>query len=61
MNEITLHDSERTPCEIWSRVMGYHRPVTAFNAGKRAEHRDRRFFVESKCPRPSDPARRLAA
>jgi hypothetical protein len=27
-------------------VMGYHRPVSAFNAGKAAEHADRRYFRE---------------
>ena len=26
--------------------MGYHRPISAFNAGKRAEHEERRYFVE---------------
>lgn len=41
-----LDDSERTRCEVWTRVMGYHRPVSAFNAGKRAEHAERRYFVE---------------
>ena len=41
-----LPDAERTPCEIWTRVMGYHRPLSAFNAGKKSEHRDRKFFVE---------------
>lgn len=35
---------QRTPCEIWSRVMGYHRPVAQFNTGKQQEHKDRRFF-----------------
>jgi Anaerobic ribonucleoside-triphosphate reductase len=39
-----LPDEERTPCEIWTRVMGYHRPVSAWNPGKRQEHRDRRQF-----------------
>ena len=39
-----LDPSERQPCEIWTRVMGYHRPVSSFNAGKQAEHRERRFF-----------------
>ena len=24
--------------------MGYHRPVASFNAGKQAEHAERRFF-----------------
>jgi hypothetical protein len=45
---IELKDEERTRCEIWTRVMGYHRPVSAFNAGKRAEHAERRYFVEHK-------------
>jgi len=29
--------------------MGYHRPVTSFNKGKKSEHRERRFFVEGRC------------
>jgi hypothetical protein len=41
-----LDDAERTRCEIWTRVMGYHRPVSAFNAGKLSEHRERRTFAE---------------
>jgi len=41
-----LKDEERTRCEVWTRVMGYHRPVSAFNAGKRAEHAERQYFVE---------------
>jgi hypothetical protein len=32
--EITLKDSERQRCEVWTRVMGYHRPVQSFNIGK---------------------------
>jgi len=43
-----LRDEERTRCEIWTRVMGYHRPVSAFNAGKRSEHRERQYFVECR-------------
>ena len=46
---IELKDEERTRCEVWTRVMGYHRPVTSFNKGKQSEHRERRFFVESRC------------
>ncbi len=44
-----LKDEERTRCEVWTRVMGYHRPVTSFNTGKKSEHRERRHFVESHC------------
>lgn len=40
----TLDDSERQQCEVWTRVMGYHRPVASFNVGKKSEHRQRRFF-----------------
>jgi hypothetical protein len=39
-----LEEGERTRCEVWTRVMGYHRPVSQFNAGKKSEHRERRFF-----------------
>ena len=41
-----LNDAERQPCEVWTRVMGYHRPVASFNIGKKGEHRERRFFQE---------------
>ena len=43
-----LEDSERQPCEVWTRVMGYHRPVSSFNIGKKGEHYERRFFQECK-------------
>jgi hypothetical protein len=31
--------------------MGYHRPVSQFNIGKRAEHRERRHFTENAASR----------
>jgi len=34
----------RQRCEIWTRVMGYHRPVSYFNTGKKAEHYSRKHF-----------------
>ncbi|HKY70278.1 MAG TPA: ribonucleoside triphosphate reductase [Gammaproteobacteria bacterium] len=37
------------PCEVWTRVMGYHRLVAAFNPGKKGEHEERRHFRESRC------------
>lgn len=37
---------KRTRCEIWTRVMGYHRPVSHFNIGKKAEHYSRKHFQE---------------
>jgi hypothetical protein len=45
IQDVVLTDDERQPCEVWTRVMGYHRPVASFNAGKQAEHADRRSFV----------------
>ena len=45
-NPIKLRDEERTRCEIWTRVMGYHRPVASWNAGKQSEHQERRYFRE---------------
>ncbi len=34
----------RCRCEIWTRVMGYHRPYKSFNAGKQAEFRERKYW-----------------
>jgi anaerobic ribonucleoside-triphosphate reductase len=50
---VVLEDSERQPCEVWTRVMGYHRPVASFNIGKKGEHYDRRFFKECAPQRAS--------
>lgn len=38
--------SKRTKCEVWTRVMGYHRPVANFNVGKKSEHYSRKHFTE---------------
>jgi len=39
-------EPQRQPCEIWTRVMGYYRPVSQFNRGKQSEYQERRFFAE---------------
>jgi len=44
---IKLEDNERQRCEVWTRVMGYHRPVSSFNPGKQSEHAERLPFVET--------------
>jgi hypothetical protein len=49
---LTLSDDERQPCEVWTRVMGYHRPVASFNIGKKGEHAERRFFSQA-CVQPT--------
>jgi hypothetical protein len=33
---VSLSDEERTVCEVWTRVMGFCRPVSAFNKGKKS-------------------------
>jgi len=43
---IELKDEQRTKCEIWTRVMGYHRPVSEFNKGKKSEYAERQTFTE---------------
>lgn len=43
---VVLKDEERQPCEIWTRVMGYHRPVSSFNRGKKGEFHERTYFTE---------------
>jgi len=44
MRDGTVHQV----CDVYTRVMGYHRPVAYFNAGKQSEHRDRKHFTEAK-------------
>ena len=46
---IELKDEERTKCEIWTRVMGYHRPISSFNIGKQGEFAERKYCAEKKC------------
>ena len=36
-------------CEVYSRVVGYIRPVTQWNKGKKREFKDRKEFVISEC------------
>ena len=38
--------AQRTKCVVYSRVMGYHRPVESFNVGKTGEHKERVKFKE---------------
>lgn len=45
---VTLTDDERQRCEVWTRVMGYHRPVASFNIGKKGEHFERCYFDEAR-------------
>lgn len=40
---------QRTRCEIYSRVVGYIRPVNQWNEGKQAEYADRVEFKIDGC------------
>ncbi|NPA65900.1 MAG: hypothetical protein GXO11_03360 [Epsilonproteobacteria bacterium] len=37
---------KRQRCIVYTRVMGYHRPVESFNIGKTGEHKERKQFKE---------------
>ena len=37
---------KRQKCIVYTRVMGYHRPVESFNIGKTGEHKQRCQFIE---------------
>ncbi len=37
-------ESKRTECEVYSRVVGYLRPVKQWNKGKQQEFSDRKMF-----------------
>lgn len=41
-------NKERTRCEIYTRVMWYHRPVSSFNIWKKAEFYSRNYFKEDE-------------
>ena len=41
-------EGKRTKCEIYSRVVGYMRPVSQWNPGKVQEYKDRRNFNVDK-------------
>ncbi|MBI3716457.1 MAG: hypothetical protein HY255_10730 [Betaproteobacteria bacterium] len=47
-SQIQLEPHERQLCEVWTRVMGYHRPVASFNPGKQGEYAERLFYCEAR-------------
>ena len=38
--------AKRQKCIVYTRVMGYHRPVESFNIGKTGEHQERKQFTQ---------------
>lgn len=47
MDQTNQTNANRTRCEVWTRVMGYHRPVSHFNIGKKSEHYSRKHFTQT--------------
>ena len=39
-------NDKRQKCIVYTRVMGYHRPVESFNVGKTGEHKQRKQFIQ---------------
>lgn len=39
----------RQPTECWTRTMGYFRPISSMNIGKKSEHISRKYFQEQVC------------
>lgn len=46
INGVELTADERQECEVWTRVMGYYRPVSMYNTGKQGEFHERVEFIE---------------
>ena len=44
---MTINDAQRTPCEVFSRSMGFIRPTRNFNIGKYSEFNERKTFTEA--------------
>jgi len=56
--EVQTEDKEavvRVPCEVYSRIVGYLRPVQNWHQGKQQEFRERRMF---RVPVEEEPQRR---
>lgn len=45
---MTTDKTKRTPCQVFTRVMGYIRPVENYNEGKKSEFYGRKYFDEKK-------------
>ena len=57
-----LHpDAEPVECEVWTRVMGYFRPVRSFNIGKKGEYAERQMFTEDAAGSHGPAVSRLSA
>ena len=51
----------KEPCEVWSRIVGYFRPVDQWNKGKKSEYADRQEYSVTKAIEQVTPAPAAAA
>jgi len=50
-------DEIKVPCEVYSRIVGYLRPVQNWNEGKQQEFTERKVYrVPNGLPEPKCPA-----
>jgi hypothetical protein len=47
-------------CEVFSRIVGYYRPVELWNSGKKEEFRQRKMFSEKQALKGGFPGRKIA-
>lgn len=52
--EVILMSKCNRKCEVYSRVVGYYRPVQFWNDGKQQEYKERKTFSEEVCLRSSE-------
>ena len=50
-NGVIIPAEKRTPCLVYSRVVGYLSPVSIWNKGKKAEWADRVVFSPVNIPK----------
>lgn len=46
----TLEALRRVPCEVYSRIVGYLRPVRDWNKGKQQEFSERKTYAVNSVP-----------
>ena len=44
--DIEIDDNERQENEVYSRVVGYFRPISQFNIGQKQMFKDRKYYTE---------------
>lgn len=45
---LEANKANRQECEVYTRIMGYFRPVSQYNKGKQSEYNERVWFTEEQ-------------